>query len=79
VSSSLDHFTAAPANEYPTFAQAYVGLKRRGDPDFLYAAPHMFAYAAFYKESRIKFVDFSKPHRKYGRDPTIAIGIADDL
>jgi hypothetical protein len=40
------------------FAPAY--------PDFLYAAPPMFAYAAFCKESCMKMVYSTKLHRKYG-------------
>jgi hypothetical protein len=48
------------------------GMKKLGDPDFLYAAPPMFACAAFCKESRMKFVDLTKPHRKPGGSPTIA-------
>jgi hypothetical protein len=47
----------------------YVGRKRRGDPDFLYAAPPMFACAAFCKESRMKFLGSTKPHRKSGGSP----------
>jgi hypothetical protein len=39
----------------PRFAPAYLGRKRRGDPDFLYAALDTTAYAAFIKESRMKF------------------------
>ncbi len=38
----------------PTFAAAYVGRKRRGDPDFLYDALDRTACAAFFKESRMK-------------------------
>jgi hypothetical protein len=45
------------------------GTKKTGDPDFLYAAPAMFACAAFCKESRMKFLDSTKPHRKSGRSP----------
>jgi hypothetical protein len=43
------------------------GTKKTGDPDFLYAAPPMFACAAFIKESRMKFLYSTKPHRKDGR------------
>jgi hypothetical protein len=41
-----------------------------GDPDFLYAAPHKSACAAFCKESRMEFLDCTKPHRKSGGSPT---------
>jgi hypothetical protein len=37
------------------------GTKKKGDPDFLYAAPAMFACAAFCKESRMKFLDSPSP------------------
>jgi hypothetical protein len=33
--------------------------------DFLYPAPLRFASAAFYAESRMKFIDPKKPHRKF--------------
>jgi hypothetical protein len=56
---------------------AYVGRKRRGDPDFLYAAPPMFACAAFSKESRMKFLDSTKPHRKPGGSPHRCFGHSD--
>jgi hypothetical protein len=45
------------------------GTKKTGDPDFLYAAPPMFACAAFIKESRMKFLYSTKPHRKDGGKP----------
>jgi hypothetical protein len=41
------------------------GLAR--DPDFLYAALDTTACAAFFKESRMNFVDAIQPHRKSGR------------
>ena len=44
-----------------------------GDPDFLYAAPPVFACAAFCKESRMKFLDSTKLHRKPGGSPTIVL------
>jgi hypothetical protein len=53
----------------PRFATAYLGRKRRGDPDFLHAAPIRFACAAFIKESRMKFANANKPHRKSGGSP----------
>jgi hypothetical protein len=43
------------------------GLNKMGDPDFLYAAPDMTACAAFSKESRMKFANATKLHRKSGR------------
>jgi hypothetical protein len=36
-------------------------------PDFLYAAPDITACAAFIKESRMKFANANKLHRKSGR------------
>jgi hypothetical protein len=53
----------------PTFARAYVGRKRRGDPDFLHAVPTMFACAAFVKESRMKFANATEVNRKFGVAP----------
>jgi len=41
----------------PRFAKAYLGRKRRGDPDFLYAALDTTACAAFIKESRMRFAE----------------------
>jgi hypothetical protein len=52
------------------------GTKKMGDPDFLYAAPSMFACAAFSKESRMKFLDSTAPHRKSGGSPTTAFAIS---
>ena len=46
------------------------GLNKMGDPDFLYAAPDMSACAAFSKESRMKFANATKLHRKSGRSPS---------
>jgi hypothetical protein len=40
--------------------------RTRRIPDFLLAAPSMAACAAFYKESRMKFVDPATPYRKSG-------------
>jgi hypothetical protein len=51
------------------------GTKKKGDPDFLDAAPPMFACAAFCKESRMKVLDSAKPHRKSGGSPTIAFNL----
>src|SRR5271156_5819551 len=56
----------------PRFAKAYLGRKRRGDPDFLYAALDTTAYAAFIKESRMKCAGATKLHRKSGGSPTNA-------
>jgi hypothetical protein len=39
----------------------HLPTKALGDPDFVYTAPLMFAYAAFYKESRMKFIDPRNP------------------
>jgi hypothetical protein len=41
-----------------------------GDPDFLYAAPDMTACAAFIKESRMRFANATKLHRKSGGSPS---------
>jgi hypothetical protein len=46
------------------------GLKKMGNPDFLYAAPDMTAYAAFSKESRMRFANATKLHRKSGGSPS---------
>jgi hypothetical protein len=54
------------------FASAYMGRKRRGDPDFPYAALNTTACAAFFKESRMEFANATKLHRKSGGSPTIA-------
>ena len=35
-------------------------------PDFLYVAPDTSAYAAFFTESRTRFIDSTKLHRKSG-------------
>jgi hypothetical protein len=51
---------------------AYLGRKRWGVPDFLYAALDATAYAAFFKESRMKWAGATKLHRKSGVAPTIA-------
>ena len=50
----------------PRFAKAYLGRKRRGDPDFLYAAMETTACAAFIKESRMKFANATNINRKSG-------------
>jgi hypothetical protein len=57
----------------PTFASAYVGRKRRGDPDFLYAALDTTAYAAFSKESRMKCAGVTSFTGNPGEAPTIAL------
>jgi hypothetical protein len=49
------------------------GPNKTGDPDFLYAAPDTTACAAFSKESRMKFANATKFHRKSGGKPTIAL------
>ena len=66
-----------PSNEgegCPRFAKAYLGRKRWGDPDFLYAALDTTAYTAFFKESRMKFANATELYRKSGGSPTIAFG-----
>jgi hypothetical protein len=56
-----------PLDGCPMFADFRVrGLNKMGDPDFLYAAPDMTACAAFRKESRMKFANATKLHRKCG-------------
>jgi len=49
------------------------GPNKTGDPDFLYGAPDTTAWAAFSKESRMKFANATKFHRKSGEKPTIAL------
>ncbi len=44
----------------------HLAQSARSDPDFLYAAPPMVACAAFITESRMKFVERTKPNRKSG-------------
>jgi hypothetical protein len=51
---------------------AYLGRKRWGVPDFLYAALDTTAYAAFFKESRMKRAGAINLLRKSGGSPTIA-------
>jgi hypothetical protein len=46
------------------------GLNKKGDPDFLYAALDMTACAAFSKESRMRFANATKLHRKSGGSPS---------
>jgi hypothetical protein len=50
----------------PSFAKAYLGRERPGDPDFLHASAIKSARAAFIKESRMKFAGANKLHRKSG-------------
>ena len=50
-------------------AKAYLGRKRWGDPDFLYAALDATAYAAFFKESRMMCAGATKLRRKSGGSP----------
>jgi len=57
------------AKPAPPGRGAYLGRKRRGDPDFLYAAT---AYAAFVKESRMMCAEATKLHRKSGGSPISA-------
>jgi hypothetical protein len=46
--------------------------KDGGDPDFLYAALDVAAYAAFFKESRVRCAGAIKLHRKSGGSPISA-------
>ncbi len=65
--------TGAPFAYLPRLAVgAYVGRKRWGVPDFLYAALDAIVCAAFFKESRMKCAGATKLHRKSGDSPTIA-------
>ena len=41
-------------------------MRRKGDPDFLYAALEMTACAAFIKESRMNFANANQLRRKSG-------------
>ncbi len=51
------------------------GLKKMGDPGFLYAAPNMAACVAFSKESRMKFANATKLHRKFGLKPLLFLSL----
>ncbi len=53
----------------PQVRQSVPGPKTTGDPDFLYAALDTTAYAAFFKESRMKCAAATKLHRKSGGSP----------
>jgi hypothetical protein len=46
--------------------------KRRGDPDFLYAALDTTPRAALFEESRMKLANATKLNRKDGGSPTKA-------
>ena len=50
----LDGKRANQLDGCPTFATAYLGRKRRADPDFLYSALDTNACAVFFKENRMK-------------------------
>ncbi len=52
-----------------TFLRTWVE-QDRGDPDFLYAAPDITACAAFSKESRMRFANATKLHRKSEGSPS---------
>src|ERR1700730_2812149 len=56
----------------PTFAQAYVGRKRRATRISCHGAPPTSACAAFIKESRMDFANANKVYRKSGGSPTNA-------
>jgi hypothetical protein len=45
---------------------SHIAHKCVRDPDFLYAALAVVAYAAFFKESRTKFAGPNRPNRKSG-------------
>jgi hypothetical protein len=47
-----------------------------GDPDFLYAASDMTACAAFSKESRMRFANATKLHRKSGGSPSFFFSLS---
>src|ERR1700691_1528870 len=65
-----------PLDGCPMFADFRVhGLKKTGDPDFLYAALNKTACAAFSKESRITCANATKLHRKSRGKPTTAFAI----
>jgi hypothetical protein len=61
------------AKPAPACRGAYLGRKRRGDPDFLYAALDRTACAAFIKESRMKCPEADTLHRKSGGSPSKAL------
>ena len=68
---SLACSQALPPGRVPMFADLRVhGLNEMGDPDFLYAAPDMTACAAFSKESRMRFANATKLHRKSEGGPS---------
>jgi hypothetical protein len=54
------------------FAQAYMGRKRRDDPDFLYAELDTTAYALFFKENRMKWAEATSYTGNPGKAPMIA-------
>ena len=66
---SLACHQALPPGRVPRVRTSVHGLNKTGDPDFLYAAPDMTACAAFSKESRVKFANATKLHRKSGGSP----------
>jgi hypothetical protein len=51
-------------------------LNKMGDPDFLYAALDMTACAAFSRESRMRFANASKLHRKSGEAPPLSCPVS---
>ncbi len=51
-----------------TVVATHPSQKGAKDPDFLLRRPTMVACAAFLKESRMKFVDPTKPNRKSGEE-----------
>jgi hypothetical protein len=60
-SQGLAPWTGAPCSRFCVH-----GLNKMGGPDFLYAAPDRAARAAFSKESRMRFANATKLHRKSG-------------
>jgi len=69
--TSLAPWTGAPYADFRVH-----GLNKMGDPDFLYAAPDMTACAAFSKESRMKFANATKLHRKSGGSPHFSFPVS---
>jgi hypothetical protein len=55
----------------------HVSLVLRESPDFLYAALSEATSAAFIEESRMKFINANKLHRKFGGAPSLLKGAHD--
>ena len=52
------------------------GLNKMCDPDCLYAAPDMTACVALSKESRMRFANATKLHRKSGGSPPFSFPVS---